>query len=96
MMALTDLKKGYVKMYEEIRNYIWDFNTVKHLADLEISVFRRFPHLPEVRSNFNQLFSCISRICGEDEYLAEAVENFRALINSTDEIYSMIIQPREA
>ena len=95
MLSLTDLKKYYIKLYEEIRNYIWDFTTVKSLADLEISVFRRFPLISEVRTNFNQLYSCISRTCNDDEYLAKAVKDFRDLIESTDEIYSMIVQPKE-
>lgn len=95
MLSLVDLKKYYIKLYEEIRNYIWNFNTVQHLAELEISVFRRFPLLSEVRNNFNQLYSCIRRICEEDEDLALAAQNFRNIVNSTDELYSMIQQPKE-
>ena len=96
MLSLTDLKRYYIKLYEEVRNYIWDFNTVKHLADLEISVFRRFPLMSEVRANFNQFQACISRIRQEDEDLDQAAKDFNDLINSTDDIYSMIIQPKEA
>lgn len=95
MLSLTDLKKYYIKLYQELRNYVWDFNTVRHLAELEISVFRRFPLMPEIRTNFNQLHSCISRTIQDDEYLAEAVNNFKSLIDSSDSFYSMIVQPKE-
>lgn len=95
MLSLTEVKKYYIHMYEQIRNYIWDFNTVQSLAELEISLFRRFPLLSEVRANFNQLYLHIKRICNEDEDLAKSVEDFRDVINSTDDFYSMIVQPKE-
>lgn len=95
MLSLPELRKYYIHLYEELRNYIWDFNTVQHLANLEISLFRRFPLLPEVRANFNRLYQCISQVCDEDEYLDEAAKNLRDILNSTDELYSMIIQPKE-
>lgn len=83
-------------MYEEVRNYIWDFATVQRLADLEIAVFRRFPMLPEVRTHFNNFYLCIQNTCDEDEDLSQAVQDFKDIINSSDEVYSMIIQPKEA
>lgn len=90
MLDLVDLKKYYVNMYKEIRNYIWDFNTVECLAELEVSVFRRFPDLVEIRSKFKKFYCCISNICLEDEELDNSVISFKNLINSTNEIYARI------
>jgi hypothetical protein len=95
MLSSIDLKKYYVEMYEELRNYIWDFPTVEYLAELEVAVFQRFPDITTVRTCFNRLHDCIRQICFEDEYLEEAVKNFKDLIYSSDEIYSRIIQPKE-
>lgn len=95
MIDLPDLKKYYVKMYEEIRNYIWDFNTVECLAELEVSVYRRFPDLSEIRNKFNRFYLCISNICEDDEELNNAVISFKNLINSTNQTYARIIQPQE-
>lgn len=95
MLSLTDLKKYYIRLYEQVRNYIWDFNTVSHLADLEIAVFRRFPLLSEVRTCFNQFNNCISRASYDDEDLAQAAKDFGDIINSSDEIYSPLIKPEE-
>lgn len=96
MLNFLELKKYYNHMYEELRNYLWDFNTVECLADLEVAVYRRFPDIAEVRAKFNRLYSRISSICMEDEYFQEAVNNFKNIINSSDVVYSRIIKPKEA
>lgn len=95
MLDFIDLKTYYIDMYKEIRNYIWDFNTVECLAELEISVYRRFPDLHEIRDKFKRFYSCISNICLDDEDLDNAVTSFKNLINSTNETYARIMQPQE-
>lgn len=95
MLSLPDLKTCYMKMYSELRNYIWDFNTVECLAELEIAVYKRFPNIYEIRNKFQSFYSCIYRICLEDEYLNEVVLNFKDMINSTDDLYSRIVKPKE-
>lgn len=96
MLSLVDIKKYYVKMYSELRNYIWNFNTVSHLADLEIAVYQRFPNAVDIRSRFDALYMCIRDICDDDEDLATAVNNFKNIINSSDQFYSRIDAPKEA
>lgn len=96
MLSLVDLKKYYVKMYSELRNYVWDFKTISYLADLEIAVYRRFPDALEIRSKFDTLYMCIRDICDEDEDLSAAVTNFKNIINSSDQFYSRIDAPKEA
>lgn len=96
MLSLVDLKKYYVKMYSELRNYVWNFNTINHLAELEIAVYRRFPDVLEIRSKFDALYMCIRDICDEDEDLSAVVNNFKNIINSSDQFYSRIDAPKEA
>lgn len=95
MLSLTDLKKYYVRLYEELRNYLWDFRTVEAIAELEIAVYRRFPDSSEIKAKFNRLYSLISNTCAEDTYLATAATNFKNTINSSDTYYSRITKPRE-
>lgn len=95
MLSLTDLDNYYIRLYKELRNYIWDFRTIECIAELEVSIYQRFPQLSEIRYNFNNLYAHVNRICCEDDYLNQAIEDFRNLINSSDELYSRIIQPQE-
>lgn len=82
-------------MYTELRNYLWDFNTVEYLADLEVAIYRRFPEISEIRNKFNMLYRSIINACYDDEYLDAAVSDFKNIINSSDQFYSKLVSFRE-
>lgn len=96
MLSLVEMKKYYVHMYEELRNYLWDFHTVECLAELEVALYRRFPEIAEIRIKFKRLYDCIADTCYRDEYLNNVVSDFRNIIHSSDTIYSKIVKPKEA
>lgn len=71
-------------MYSQIRNYIWGFNTVEKLANLEIAVYSSFPDISTIQSYFNSLYSDMRDIMSEDEELAEAVNKFKNTLDSLE------------
>lgn len=90
MISLQDLKRNYVKFYTEVKNYIWPFDAVKDLAELEVAIFDRFPDMHNVRNLFNRFRSDIYNEIYEYEELKEAVDKFQEFIEKDDDIYSQL------
>lgn len=84
-------------MYAQLRNYIWGFNTVERLAELEIEVYNSFPDVAKIKSTFNPLYIDVKDVFDEDEELAEAVNSFKELIESIDsDFYLKLDKVQEA
>lgn len=71
-------------------HYIFDFDTVLALADLEISSYRIFPDMDEVSKNLNKLKSQL-RYLGltDDKDLNKALDKFDELLEDTDVYYDV-------
>ena len=84
-------------MYTELRNYIWGFDTVERLADLEVEVYNSFPDISKIQSTFNALYVDVRDMFDEDEELAEAVNSFKELIESIEgDFYLKLDKVQEA
>jgi hypothetical protein len=92
---MHDISYAYVKLYRELRNYIWPYETVEHLAELEIAVHNRFPNLHDVRRCFSLLSQDIHRSNIHDEDLDKAMEQFRSYIESDDSVLYAILPKTE-
>lgn len=95
MITQQDLARQYVKLYECVRQYIWPYETVVDLANLEISVYNRFPDKEEVKKNFDQFYRDIELECQQDEDLKKQVKAFRELLDSDENIYSKLLVVNE-
>lgn len=97
MTPATKLQSLYNKLYIRLREYIWDFKTVETLADLEVSVYRRFPSKEEVEKYFYRLKKDImsAEVYREDEDLQNAVINFENQLDDTDQFYAELTTFRE-
>lgn len=95
MISNTELQNAYVELYKILRNYIWDYNTVVKIADLEIACFQTCPNLGEVKFQLSRLkLSCINTI-HEDEDLLGAFDEFDELLNSSNTYYVKIDKVNE-
>lgn len=90
MISSKDLQKRYIDLYKSIRNYIWDYQTVEYLANLEVAVYTTFPDIQEIRKQFNSLYLDIRDVLIDDEEFREAVNEFKELIENEDTLYSKI------
>lgn len=95
MIGNKELQAKYNDMYIELRNYIWDFNTVEHLADVEIEVYTIFPDMLKLRNKFNSLFNDMREVYLEDEDLRKAVDAFKNFIETDEDSWARIEQVRE-
>ena len=90
MISAKQIQNAYVDLYEKLREYIWPAHVVSKIADLEISVYRAFPDLIEIKNNFNSLRgSCLSYI-KDDELMNESFENFDELVDVSDTLYARL------
>ena len=80
-MSHKDLKKKYIKLYQQMMKYIWSLNVVELLAELEISVCKMFPIMSDVRNNFNRLESSVRFEIQEDEQFKKAFDEFREMLD---------------
>ena len=90
MISSKQLQNAYNALYKCLREYIWPSNVVSYIADLEISVYRAFPDLKEVRNRYNQLKTSCFRYIDDDEYMKELFEDFREILESSDVLYSKL------
>lgn len=96
MVASIELQTSYITLYKQMRKYIWDFDTVEALADLEVAVFKKFPASLELHSSLSKLKACIGSLIAEDEDLRTAIKSFDELVSESDHsMYSKLIQVRE-
>lgn len=95
LISLKDIQRVYEKMYTELSRYIWSFEAISKLADLEIAAYNRFPDLDSVRKTFSEFKKFIQPTLAEDEELKKTVEDFEEVINSANDVYAKIITVRE-
>lgn len=96
IIDMHDVSYAYIRLYRQLRNYIWPYETVEHIAKLEIAVHNRFPNLQDVRKHFNLLCRDIDRSEIDDEDLDKAVKQFRACIESEDvKVYAILPKTEE-
>jgi hypothetical protein len=95
MINCTKIQYQYNRLYREIRNYIWDFDAVEALADLEIEVYKTCQDLDSIRNAFSNLRLYTREVEYYDEDLAKALDKFEELINSDDTPYAKLWMVKE-
>ena len=100
MITSSDIQVKYEKLYTFLMDFLWEFQTVQALANLEIAIFRRFPDKDEMLKYLKQLDRSISYtyndLAEEDKAeFKDAYENLETAINDFDgetagcELYSV-------
>lgn len=91
MINSVRLQDAYINLYSELRNYIWRFDIIELIADLEVAVFTRFQNLDKVKSILNKLYSEIDNIVEDDEDLKEAFDKFLSILDDANTVYVRIL-----
>lgn len=90
MISSALVQRDYNRLYKELRRYIWDFQVVESIADLEIEVYRLCPTMMYIREKFEKLRSEIREIEYEDEDLKKSMDRFEDTIYSDDDTYAKL------
>jgi hypothetical protein len=97
MIAAAILQSAYNNLYKELRKYIWDYETVVKLADLEVAAYMAFPNIDDIRRAYERLKSDVqsSDIYSDDEELKRALDKFEDSLEGADQIYYEVFAPEE-
>ena len=100
MITSSDIQVKYEKLYEFLMGFLWEFQVVQSLANLEIAIFKRFPDKEEMLKYLTELNRGISYtyndLADDDKVeFKEAYEDLEVAINDFDgetagcELYSV-------
>lgn len=97
MIAAAMIQQAYIDLYRQIRNYIWDYDTVVKLAELEVAAYMAFPDIDKVRYALDQLKVELnsSDVYAEDEDLQKAVDDFSETLDGADQVFYGLEVPQE-
>ena len=91
MLNSMDLRLAYNEFYASMRNYIWDFQVVCNLADIETAVYMAFPDMGDIYVKLRQIYPMISETMKDDKELEDSYNDFLELSSTTDELYNKIM-----
>lgn len=95
MISCTDIQVMYNRLYKEVRRYIWSFQAVEALADLEIACYEACPDIHKIRAVFSRFKQYALEVLYEDEDMLEVFDRFEELINSEDTCYTPLEKVEE-
>lgn len=97
MIAAAILQSAYNDLYTQLRNYIWDYETVVKIADLEVATYMAFPDIDNIKRAFSKLSVDIkdSDIYSDDEKLQQALDEFDEKLQGADQLFYKLEVPQE-
>lgn len=92
MTRAEELQNVYVDLYIQFRNYVWNFDTIEALADLETAVYQKFPDIDDIKKKFKDFKKLVSSTgtYNNDEELKEAFSEFEDMLDKVEEIFADI------
>lgn len=92
-ISSTILKDKYNNFYAAMRNYIWDFDTVKLLAEIEELCYTAFPNRDKLLGLLHKIKSKFSSL--SDDELTDAYEELIDTLSESDTFYTKLAVPQE-
>ena len=91
------LKITYTRMYSVLSDYIWDFDIVAALVEVEVETYRLFPDLELLRNNIRTLRMLVRQVVNrkDDNRILSAIDTFSKAVNDVEEVYVKIDYPKE-
>ena len=90
MISSVDIKRSYINLYKNMRNYFWDYGTVCDLVDLERCVLTRFPDFEKLRYYASRLEYDTACVRLDDDDMSSAFDDFFSVISEGECGYSYI------
>ena len=91
------LKIAYTRMYSVLSDYIWDFDIVAAVVEVEVETYRLFPDLELLRNNIRTLRMLVRQVVDrkDDNRILSAIDTFSKAVNDVEEVYVKIDYPKE-
>lgn len=94
----NQLKCAYNDMYSVFSDYIWNFDVVAALVDLEMEVYKLFPDLEQLHNKLDvfrrSIRDSVAR-SDEAEELTDAIDTFDDAVREVEDVYVKIESPKE-
>jgi hypothetical protein len=90
VVTSSDIQVKYEQLYKFLMEFLWEFNVVQDLANLEMAIFKRFPDKEEMENCLRRLNQSISytynELSEDDEVeFKDAFEALETAIDNYDE-----------
>ena len=90
MITSSDIQVKYEQLYQFLMDFLWEFQVVQAIANLELAIFKRFPDKNEMLSTLSELKRSISETYNEldqddESEFKEAFEDLETAINEFDD-----------
>lgn len=95
MINVAIIQREYNRLYRELRKYIWDFEAVEAIADLEVAVYQLCPDMQLIRDRLGLLKIFTRELEVEDADLSKAFKRFEDLVMEDDTPYAKLYQTME-
>jgi hypothetical protein len=97
LIDVEDLRRRYIELYVQVRKYIWPFDTVANLVDVEMECYSAFPDMLALRTAFSKLKSDIEAAVdlSDDKDLKDAIEEFQKLIDRDEDFFNLLEAVKE-
>lgn len=91
VICSSDLQVSYVKLYDALRQFIWDMEIVKQIATLEVDIYDTFPDLDKIYSDLYNLDKQTKDAQNEDENLKICFQDLYDILSEDNiELYAKI------
>ena len=86
LISSNDLQESYVRLYSQMRKYIWEYPIVELLAELEVMLFTAFADHETVTKKLNELKSAVryTDAWAPDETLQSCFTNLDELLQGSE------------
>lgn len=90
----NQLKTAYNRMYAVLSDYIWDYDIVEALVDVELETYKIFPDIESLRNKLRSLRMLVRQTTDESRIL-DAISAFSDAVDDVEGVYAKIVYPKE-
>ena len=90
----NQLKTAYNRMYAVLSDYIWDYDIVEALVDVELETYKIFPDIESLRNKLRSLRMIVRQTADESRIL-DAISTFSDAVDDVEGVYAKIVYPKE-
>lgn len=87
MIAISsqDYRNVYEKFYNQIRNYLWPYQVLEILSDVEMDIYSAFIDVDKLRIHFGKLKAAMKDVLPDDELLEKYTNKMTKLLEEEDD-----------
>lgn len=95
MISSKLIQNAYIELYRSLRNYLWDFGAVEDIVELEVSCYKSFPDLGDVKRSLSAVRYNAMNVIPDDDELKKAFDDFESLLEEGEETYVKLSEVKE-